>query len=604
MAQPVGNSSGNRRVGHHSDSDSDSEDITASQASRSGGGSPGQPGASPAVRTTPTTTGGQMANLSATQPSPTGRSIASGSQPAFTSVQKPSARELALRASADLMRTAMGANDPLKALKTIFKNAKEVRLVLPAVFVWEVKSAPYRQLCGQKWLKHLPIRHLDLRLAPTPDSRMQRLAQMHFLTQLITGLNELPNSENPASTVELDLPMVPGNSNFASMDDISAKLIRDALASSKVVVRVRVKDFQPDYDLIGSLVFENEILSNNKKITELELADCEFDDKVAGQIADALKENTSIKTLVLNNCSISEAGRAALAMAFSNRPDLWVVGFVPQALASSAPRRKPLDGSGGTASKGSAALVLASTGRIVNISGANTANSFTTTTTTTTATTATTATTTATATSTSTPTSTSTISRLSANFRTAHSNGEHEAELAASASEVQAALTQKDPAPALMQLFNKRASVRIDVPSKILWKAEDANGVGDGYEKFSGVKCLSALKLRNIEFSPQPCQAGENQSCQFDFLAYTLDSLNQLPKKNLVNTNLAIVLPDAATEDEASAVIARGQDGLLKSLARDRLTARLDLGALSPRTEGSVALCRFFDSLPGKTRLL
>ena len=593
MAQPVKNSSSNRQVAQDSNSDNDNEDITASGANGRGGSSPGQAGKSPAVSTTSTPTGGHMANPAARQPSPTGKSGASGSQPAYAPAQTPSAREKALRASADLTRVAMQASDPLKALKTIFKNANEVRLVLPASFAPESKSDPYGQMCGRKWLKQLPIRHLDLRLAPTPDSKVQRIDQIVFVSRLISDLDDLANSGNSAPTVDLDLPMLPATMGFSAMDDMCVKNLYDALARSKIVVRVRVKDYQPEYDRLGCLVFDNEILASNKKITELELADCEFDDKAAGELAGALKANTSIKTLVLNNCSIPDAGSAALAKAFSQRPDLQVVGFDPGAAALAAPQGKQPGGSGGKAGKGSAGAVVATTGNGAKALAGNTASASTTTTTTTTP-----------AANASGPATTSMTSRPPVNFQTMHSNARHEAELADSVAEAQAALKQDDPAPALRQLFNRRATVRIGVPAKILWKVDDANGVGDGYEQFSGVKCLSTLKLRNIEFHPQPCQAGETQSCQFDFLAYMLDSLGQLPKKGLIGTRLAIVAPDTGTAEEISGGTVRAQDSLFKSLARDRLTARLDLGSLAPRSEGSAALCRFFDSLPGKTHLV
>lgn len=88
MAQPVKNSSSNRQVAQDSNSDNDNEDITASGANGRGGNSPGQAGKSPAVRTTSTTTGGHMANPAARQPSPTGKSGASGSQPAYAQLRR------------------------------------------------------------------------------------------------------------------------------------------------------------------------------------------------------------------------------------------------------------------------------------------------------------------------------------------------------------------------------------------------------------------------------------------------------------------------------------------------------------------------------------
>ncbi len=77
-----------------------------------------------------------------------------------------------------------------------------------------------------------------------------------------------------------------------------------------------------------------------------------------------------------------------------------------------------------------------------------------------------------------------------------------------------------------------------------------------------------------------------------------------MPRKSLTNTSLAIVLPDTRTADELGAATVRAQDGLFRSLANDRLTARLDLSSLASLTEGSTALCRFFESLPYKSKLV
>lgn len=589
MAQPVRSRSANLPV--ERDSDSDDSASTVGAALSHSGGSPGQAGKPPAVSATSATSAAHLQNASTTPPSPMGKAGATGSQPAYAPGQTPSTRELALRASADLTRVAMQAKDPLKALKTIFKNANEVRLVLPAFFSLEQKSDPYGQVCGQKWLKQLPIRHLDLRLAPTPADFMGRLNQMAFVSTLLTNCRDLWNGVNPNLTVDLDLPLCPGTMGFNSMERMYAKYLYDALAKSNVVVRVRVKDYQPELNRLGSLVSDNEILGGNRKITELELADCEFDNEVASQLARALETNTSIKTLVLNNCSIPEVGSAALAKAFSQRPDMKVVGFRPGPGASPAPHGSPTGSSGRTAIRHSASAAISSTASTAEKPAVNTAGSSTATTTTTPAA------------NTSSSATTSTTSTPAGYFRTARFNAAHEQDLADAAAEAQAALKEDDPVPALKRLFNQRAAIRIDVPAKILWKVDDANGLGDGYEKFSGVKCLSRLKLRDIEFRPQPCQAGESQSSQLDFMAYTLDSLSQLPKNSLVGTTIAIVAPDIGTAEEGSVGTVRAQDGLFKSLAHDRLTARLDLGSLAPRTEGSAALCRFFDSLPGKTRL-
>ena len=582
MAQPVRNSSGMRHVARDSDSDSDDARSTASQPNGHGSNSPGRSGHSPTVSTTSAANGGNLQNASGKQPSPTGKAGAIGSQPTYASSQTPSARELALRATADQTRTAIQGKDPLKELKKIFKNAAEVRLMVPAHSQGTGKSEPYSQICEKKWLMQLPIGHLDLRLDPcAPSDNTGRLNQMTFVRALLCSCNELSKSGNPGLTMDLDVPMRERSTGFSSIDTMYSKNLYDALAESKVLVRVRIKDYQAKLDKSSWLTADKGLLGGNKKIRELELSDCDFDDEDACELAVALKENTSIKTLVLNNCSIPDEGNAALAVVFSKRPDMQVVGFSPKPIASPAQPGSQNSNLNGKAPKNPASgnpanYASSSTATTTKNSAANTSNS----------------------------TTTSNTATPAGTFQTAHVNSTHEKELANSAAEAQAALKQDDPLPALKRLFNQRADMRIEVPVKILWKANDANGEGDGYEKFSSVRCLSQLKLRNIEFIAQPCQAGESQSSQFDFLAYTLDGLNQLPRKSLANTSLAIVLPDTRTADEQSAATVRAQDGLFRSLANDRLTARLDLGSLAPRTEGSTALCRLFDSLPYKSKLV
>ena len=582
MAQPVRNSSGMRHVERDSDSDSDDTRNTASQLNGHGSNSPGRSGKPPALSTTSAANGGNLQNSSGKQPSPTGKAGAVASQPAYASNQTPSARELALRATAEQTRAAMQGKDPLKALKKIFKSAGEVRLMVPTHSQGTGKSDPYRQICERQWLMQIPIGHLDLRLDPCASSdNMGRLDQMAFVSALLSSCRDLSKSGNPALTIDLDVPMRARLTEFSSMDMMYSKNLYSALAESKVLVRVRIKDYQPKLDKSSWMTQDSGLLGGNKKIRELELLDCDFDDEDTCELAEALEINTSIKTLVLSNCSISDKGVGALAVAFSKRPDMQVVGFSPKPIASPAQPGSQNSNLNGKATKNppsrnAASGASSSTATPTKTPAANTSSS----------------------------TTTSTTATPAGTFQTAHANSTHEKELANAAAEAQAALKEDDPLPALKRLFNQRADIRIEVPVKILWKANDSNGEGDGYEKFSSVRCLSQLKLRNIEFIAQPCQAGESQFSQFDFLAYTLDSLNQLPKKSLANTSLAIVLPDTRTAEEVSVVTVRAQDGLFRSLASDRLTARLDLGSLAPRTEGSLALCRFFDSLPGKTKLV
>lgn len=604
MAQPVRSSSKKRQVDRDSDSD---EDMRAtSRVPGHGASSSKQTGKPPALSTTSASHGGGHSTASLTQSPASGKTSVTGSQPSYATSQLPSARELALRATANQTRAAMEGKNPLKALKKIFKHAPEVRLMVPRNFRLDEKSDPYSQICEKKWLMQIPVRHLELRLDPCGSGdRSERLDQITFVRNLLENFGALYSSGSAGMSIDLDVPMRSLTTPFDSLGQMwtnsmnlwcatekiySTSLYR-TIADSKVIGRVRVKDYRPGLDENSWLSKDDELLGANAKISWLELADCEFDNEVAGQLAEALKGNTSMKTLVLNNCSIPEEGSAALAKAFLQRPDLQVVGFGPGPGAAPAPHGSPTGISGGIAVKIPASTVISSTAIIAKKPAVNTASSSTTTTTTTPAA------------NTSSSATTSTTSRPAGYFRTAHFNAAHEQDLADAAAEAQAALKEDDPVPALKRLFNQRSAVRIDVPGKILWKVDDANGVGDGYEKFSSVKCLSSLKLRDIELRPQPCQAGESQFCQFDFLAYTLDSLSQLPKNSLVGTSIAIVSPDTGTAEEVSVGTVRAQDGLFKSLAHDRLTARLDLGSLAPRTEGSAALCRFFDSLPGKTKL-
>jgi hypothetical protein len=375
-----------------------------------------------------------------------------------------------------------------------------------------------------------------------------------------------------------------------------------AIADSKVIGYVRIKDYGPELDRASWLPNGEELLGANPNIHSLELLDCEFDDNDISQLVRGLGENKFIKKLVFNNCTISLSGEQELIRAFMHRPDMQVVGFHPRQIGSPA-QPGSQDGKRSAKLKNNPANPAgASTASATGQTPVNTASSSNTTASTSNVTT--TATTAATTTTPASSSITSTTGEPAGPFRTAHSNAVHEQELANAAAEVQAALKQDDPAPALKRLFDQRADVRIGIPAKILWKVSDANGVGDGYEKFTSSQLLSSLKLRNIEFLPQSCQAGESQTSQFDFLAYTLDSLKDLPKKSCINTNLAIVLPDTRTAEAISVDIVRAQDGLFRSLANDRLTVRLDLGSLAPRIEGSIALCRFFDSLSAKTRLV
>lgn len=278
----------------------------------------------------------------------------------------------------------------------------------------------------------------------------------------------------------------------------------------------------------------------------------------------ALGTNQSIKQLVLSNCIIPDVGYAALATVLAWKSDIQVTGF--GARSHPALIQPGLDAANDNVKQGTSTAAVIS----------NTASPFT-------------------ANSTATP---------SADFQIAHSNAVHERGMADSAIEVQAAFASDKPVLALQRLFSERADVRIEVPANIVWSSSFDNATGNGHEDFSRIKCLSKIRLRNIEFIPQPCMTGQHQISQFDFIAHTLDSLSQLPEKSRADISLAIMFPDTRFSGQPGAGISSAQDGLLKSLVHDRLVARLDLGSLAPRSAGSLQLVRFFDSLPYKEKLV
>jgi hypothetical protein len=83
-----------------------------------------------------------------------------------------------------------------------------------------------------------------------------------------------------------------------------------------------------------------------------------------------------------------------------------------------------------------------------------------------------------------------------------------------------------------------------------------------------------------------------------------LDSLGQLPEASRKDISLDVVLPLSQMVEAAGPGPASAQDSLFKSLAMDRLTARLDMGKLATRDQGSIYLCRFFESLSRNTKLV
>jgi hypothetical protein len=601
VAQPVNNHSSKRHVDR--DSDSDDAGSCASLASGRGGNNRGSSGLPPTVSATSTTNGVGSQNALNPLLLSTGSTAVTGSQPIYASGHTPSARELALSASADETRTAMQSKDALKALKKIFKKAGEVRIVVPKALWPTDKSNPYWRICEQKWLMQIPIRHLDLRLEPCArDNNLERLDQITFVIRLLDGCNNLSKSGSPGVTLDLDVPMRTHRARLMPFEQMYTFQLHRAIAESKVIACVRIKDYGPELDRASWLPNGDELLGANPNINSLELLDCEFDDNDISQLARGLGENKFIKKLVFNNCTISINGEQQLLRVFMQRPDMQVVGFHPRQVGSlaqlgSGDGRHSAKLKNNPASPASASMASATAQTPLNSASSSNTTASTSNATTSATTTATTAT----------PASSSitrTIGEPAGRFHTAHSNAMHEQELANAAAEAQAALKQDNPASALKRLFDQRADVRIEVPAKILWNVYDETGVGDGYEKFASIHLLSSLKLRNIEFIPQPCQAGESQFSQFDFLAYTLDSLKDLPKKRCINTSLAIIVPDTRTAEAISVDIVRAQDNLFRSLANDRLTVRLDLGSLAPRTQGSIALCRFFTSLSTKTRLI
>lgn len=552
------------------DSYSDEEQDAGSSASGydaqdAGRNHSAPPGGTPAINAPSTTGGSVLPNARGVQPTPSGNAISTASRPAYSAATPTlSGRELALRASAVQTRAAMQKKDPLKALKSVFRESDLVRLEVPTLMFHDVLKDFYWKFSERQWLKHLRLHYLDVKFEVRQDESPLDLSEhMPFFIQLLKSCNELSEKDRSRLCLSIDVPVrgrVPGH-HLKSTLDLTRKYLFEQLAADQVIVRLGLSGIRSGWLPTDTFSAYFSSLAHNTRLEELDLSNAKLDDADACALASALMENRSIKTLQLSGCIIPDRGRAALAHVFSRKPDIQASGFS----TNPVPPQPITTGTAATANAATTRTADADAGAL--------------------------------------PAKGTTVVQALART-TASSPFADEQGLAQSSVEARAALIAEDPLPALKRLFNQYDEVRIEVPVRIVFKVHAPDGKGDGFEKFTESECLEQLRLRNIEFVPQECRPGQTQICQFDFLTSALGGMGKLPGKARARISVVVTFPDVAPTENASPAIAFSQDCLFGVLADDQLTTRLDVGRMAPRSQGSAALCHFFDSLPAKTRLL
>jgi hypothetical protein len=150
----------------------------------------------------------------------------------------------------------------------------------------------------------------------------QPYEQMAYVTHVLNHCHERPG--NHSRMIDLDVPMRKRISTLGSMENTYSHALYRALARTDLVARIRVQGYQPELDK-KCWLSNGDLFGNNENITWLELADCQFDDDDAIELASALEANKAIKTLFLRNCALSTDGSHALAEAFKRRPDIMVM---------------------------------------------------------------------------------------------------------------------------------------------------------------------------------------------------------------------------------------------------------------------------------------
>lgn len=210
MANPV-NYGFNRSIVRR-ESDSDEEQDAGSSASghdahETGRIQSAQPGREPAINTPSTARGGALPDAPGKQPAPTGNAAATASRPAYSAAtQAPSAREIALPASALQMRAAMQKKDPLKALKTIFKASDLVRLEVPSLIFRDVRTEVYWKFSERHWLKQLRLHYLDVKFEVRRDEAPLDLSDhMRLFIQLLKSCNELTGKDKSQLCLSMDV---------------------------------------------------------------------------------------------------------------------------------------------------------------------------------------------------------------------------------------------------------------------------------------------------------------------------------------------------------------------------------------------------------------
>ena len=152
--------------------------------------------------------------------------------------------------------------------------------------------------------------------------------------------------------VDLAVPMRECNSKSGMHEEMYSYALYKELSGTRLVHRLRVKDYQPALDRSAWLPSSAELVGNNPYIQWLELSKCKFNDDDADALAKGLHNNHAIKTLVVKNCNFSRDGWQALVGVFEHRRDIQFFAFPPTQIGpSTRPNARAVDKTGHSARK-------------------------------------------------------------------------------------------------------------------------------------------------------------------------------------------------------------------------------------------------------------
>ena len=236
-------------------------------------------------------------------------------------------REYALRAAGLQVHEAMQGEAPLEKLKKVFAEHQWVRVELNENWFASKASGgvartgnPYMEFVRREWLEQASFCYLELINRHGGNANVEH--GIDLICTLLENCRDLSAQKKSSLRVGIDVP-APGSAAQGPGSKFD-RLFR-ALAADKSVMRLNLSGVDlARFASLDSFHFFTS-LSLNTTLQELYLCNASLSDKDACALAEALKQNRSVKLLNLRGCATSDMGGKVLYGALLSKRTVDVI---------------------------------------------------------------------------------------------------------------------------------------------------------------------------------------------------------------------------------------------------------------------------------------